>query len=209
MYSAYGLLGWESQPIWLVMVVALLAYLLGNINPSILLGKAVGVDIRKEGSGNPGTTNTLRVLGKKAALITLLVDILKGTLAVVLAGLLFGEYMAMWACAAVFTGHVWPVVFGFRGGKGVATAFGALAGLAPAIGFGCLGIVALVIALSRMVSLGSILGGVAAPVLAYILLPAFFWFALYMGCVVVLRHHANIGRLLRGQENKLSFSSKK
>ena len=103
-----------------------LAYFIGNISPSILIGKALGIDIKKEGSGNAGTTNALRVLGKKAAVITLIIDIGKGVLAVWL-GLRFGnETIGMFCALAVFCGHIWPCVYGFKGGKGVATAFGAI-----------------------------------------------------------------------------------
>ena len=90
-----------------------LAYFIGNISPSILLGKALGIDIKKEGSGNAGTTNALRVLGKKAAVITLIIDIGKGVLAVWL-GLRFGnETIGMFCALAVFCGHIWPCVFSF------------------------------------------------------------------------------------------------
>ena len=93
------------------------AYFIGNISPSILLGKAKGVDIKKEGSGNAGTTNALRVLGKKAAVITLIIDVCKGVLAVYL-GMKFGNYTIGTVCAlAVFCGHVWPCFYRFKGGK--------------------------------------------------------------------------------------------
>ena len=106
-------------------VFIVLAYLLGSISPSIIQGRLAGVDIKKEGSGNAGTTNTLRVLGKKAALITLIVDIGKAVLAVFL-GSTQGDLCSYICAVAVFAGHIWPVYFGFKGGKGVATAFGAI-----------------------------------------------------------------------------------
>ena len=210
MYEPIGLLGIDmTQPsaftILIHVVVAVLSYLVGNINPSIIQAKLQGVDIRKEGSGNPGTTNTLRVLGKKAAAITLVVDIMKGTLCVVLAGLLLGNHVAMTAYFCVFVGHVYPVLYGFNGGKGVATAFGALAALHPAIGFGCLAIVVVVVAVSRYVSLGSLIGAAACPVLSFFFLKEFTIIGAAMAIIVIRRHAGNIERLLNHQENKLSF----
>lgn len=117
--------------IWLWVLSLVIAYLLGNISPSTLLAKAKGIDIHKEGSGNAGTTNALRVMGKKAGVITLVVDVLKGTVAVLIGFLLAGSAGEAWCVLAVFCGHVWPVFYKFKGGKGVATAFGALLGLNP------------------------------------------------------------------------------
>ena len=117
--------------IWLWVLALIIAYLLGNISPSTLLAKAKGIDIHKEGSGNAGTTNALRVMGKKAGVITLVVDVLKGTIAVLIGFLLAGSAGEAWCVLAVFCGHVWPVFYKFKGGKGVATAFGALLGLNP------------------------------------------------------------------------------
>lgn len=207
MYSELGATGMGTGTVAVTVIVCVLAYLLGNFSPSILLGKARGIDIRQEGSGNPGTTNTLRVMGKKAALIVLLVDILKGTLAVVLGGLLFGQQTAMLCAVAVFVGHVWPAVFGFKGGKGVATAFGALAGIYPPLGFGCLAIVVIAVAITRYVSFGSISGAIACPILSFFLVRPFFPYGLVMGAIVIWRHRSNIVRLARHEENKLSFRS--
>ena len=208
LYSEMGITGLGTGNIAITAVILILAYLLGNINPTILQAKACGIDIRQEGSGNPGTTNALRVLGKKAAGITLLVDILKGTFAVVLAGLLFGEEMAMFACLWAFLGHCYPVFFRFKGGKGVATAFGALSGLHPAIGFGALGIVLLAVAITRIVSASSLLGAIFVPILSYFLVKPFAPLACVMAIVVFWRHRTNIERLVKGKENKLSFKSK-
>ena len=108
--------------IWLWVLSLVIAYLLGNISPSTLLAKAKGIDIHKEGSGNAGTTNALRVMGKKAGVITLVVDVLKGTVAVLIGFLLAGSAGEAWCVLAVFCGHVWPVFYKFKGGKGVATA---------------------------------------------------------------------------------------
>ena len=99
----------------LYVIAIVIAYFLGNISPSILLGRAMGVDIKKEGSGNAGTTNALRVLGKKAAVITLVVDIGKGVIAVLLGNALAGPQAAMYCALAAFAGHVWPAMFHFKG----------------------------------------------------------------------------------------------
>ena len=209
MYSITGSLGMETIPYWLCVLLWAAAYMVGNISPSILIGRARGIDIRKEGSGNPGTTNTLRVMGKGPALAVLLIDILKGTVVVVLAGILFGETMAEACTLFVFLGHIFPVCFGFKGGKGVATAFGALAGLYPALGFSLLGIVVLAVLISRRVSVGSIAGAIACPILAYFMIPDFTYLAAVMGLIVLVRHSSNIGRLIRREEPPLSFGKKK
>ena len=166
MYNVTGILGNSSNALIGCIIMVIVAYFIGNISPAILIGRAKGIDIKKEGSGNAGTTNVLRVLGKKAAIATLIIDILKGTIAVVLGGVLFGEAIASLCVAAVFAGHVWPAVFGFKGGKGVATAFGALMGLNPAMGLTALLIVAIGVILSRRMSVGSILGAATFPIVA-------------------------------------------
>lgn len=189
---------------WLI-AVALAAYLIGNISPSILIARAHGIDIKKEGSGNAGTTNALRVLGKKAALATLLIDILKGTVAVVLAGLLVGFNAAMVAAVAVFCGHVWPAFFGFKGGKGVATAFGAICGIHPGLGFSCLGVVILVVLITKRMSAGSLAGALGFPLLCWFMEPRFIWLGSIMALIILIKHRENIARLVRGEEPKLSF----
>lgn len=207
----------------------LAAYLLGNISPAIILGRLSGIDIKKEGSGNAGTTNVLRVLGKKAALITLVIDIGKGVVAVLL-----GRYVGLWLdsqtgmsfevahaetaqaiflasllpmlCALfVLMGHVWPMIFKFKGGKGVATAFGALVSLCPPIGLFALLIVAVVVVLTRRVSPGSICGALSVPALAHVFMPEFTIVATVMALIVLVKHRSNIVRILKGEEPKLSF----
>lgn len=215
MYDQTGALGFDASfsnvtsgnaaAILCVIVTAVIAYLMGNISPAILIGKAHGIDIRKEGSGNAGTTNVLRVLGKKAALATLLIDILKGTVAVILAGLLLGKPAAMVAVLAVFCGHVWPVFFGFKGGKGVATAFGALCGLHPALGFSCLGVVLIVVLLTRRMSAGSLVGALSFPLICWWLEPDFIWIGSVMAIIILIKHKDNIVRLMKGEEPKMSF----
>ncbi len=189
----------------LYVLVAVAAYLLGTLSPATMIARAKGVDIRKEGSGNPGTTNTLRVMGKKAAVVVLLVDVLKGTLAVALAGTLLGLYPAMVATLCVFLGHVYPVNAHFNGGKGVATAFGSLAALHPAIGFGCLAVVLIAVIVTRRVSFGSIFGALACPVLSWFYLREFLICGIVMCAVVIWRHRSNIQRIIDHEEPKLSL----
>jgi len=180
-----------------------IAYFIGNISPSILLGKALGVDIKKEGSGNAGTTNALRVLGKKAALITLVVDIGKGALAVWL-GLHFGnETIGMMCAAAVFCGHIWPCLYSFKGGKGVATAFGAILAINWILAVIALVIVAAGLAVTRRMSVGSLLGALTFPISCKLLEPEFFYVGTVMAIIVIIKHRANIVRLFKGEEPKM------
>lgn len=186
-----------------------IAYFLGNISPSTLIGRARGIDIKKEGSGNAGTTNALRVLGKKAAAVTLVIDIGKGFLAVKLGFLLAGPVAAMYCALAAFLGHIWPVLFRFKGGKGVAVAFGAILGVNWHLALAALAIVAAAVLITRMVSMGSVIAAVTFPVLAWFMEPDFFWIGCVMAAIMLYAHRSNIGRIIRGEENKLSFSKKK
>ena len=178
---------------------------MGNISPSIILGKLHGIDIKKEGSGNAGTTNALRVLGKKAALITLIIDIGKGVLAVVIGKLIGGEAVGYLCALAVFCGHIWPCFYRFKGGKGVATAFGAILAVNWILGLSALGIVAVGVALSQRMSVGSLLGSVTFPLICWLLEPDFIHIGCIMAVIVLIKHRANIGRLFRGEEPKMNF----
>ncbi|MDD2217000.1 MAG: glycerol-3-phosphate 1-O-acyltransferase PlsY [Eubacteriales bacterium] len=198
----------------LVVVVIISAYLIGNIVPAIIIGKIYGIDIKHEGSGNAGTTNALRVLGKKAAIITLLIDIAKGIFAVNLGYLAAYSWIieGWWQanlpfiCAvSVFVGHIWPVFFKFKGGKGVATAFGAITAISPLLGFSLLGIVALIVLITKRMSAGSVLGAMSAPILAWMLTPQFLPGIFVMVLIIIYKHKSNIHRLLKGEEPKLNF----
>lgn len=218
------------QPInfLVLLIVGLMGYFIGNISPAILIGKAHGIDIKKEGSGNAGTTNVLRVLGKKAAIGTLIIDIGKGVVAVLLGRLIGHIYAsgiqgmteerdiayvalscAMLAGLCVFIGHIWPMAFGFKGGKGVATAFGVLVAIHPLLGLSCLAVVAIVALVSKMVSLGSICGAIALPLLSMAFQPDFFFTGLIMSIIVIVKHRQNISRIMRGEESKLFTKKKK
>ena len=194
-----------GTPVWKIIILSAIAYLLGNISPSIILGKLHGIDIKKEGSGNAGTTNALRVLGKKAALITLVIDIGKGVLAVVIGRLIGGEAAGYLCALAVFCGHIWPCFYSFKGGKGVATAFGALLAVNWMLGLSALAVVAIGLALTQRMSVGSLLGAVTFPVLCWFIEPDFIWIGSLMALIVLIKHRANIGRLIRGEEPKMSF----
>ncbi len=207
MYSISGIFGSSGFGIASVIMVVV-AYFIGNISPAILIGRAKGIDIKKEGSGNAGTTNVLRVLGKRAAIATLVIDVLKGTIAVVLGGIFFGEYIASICVIAVFAGHVWPVLFKFKGGKGVATAFGALAGFNPAMGFTALGIVALGVVLSKRMSFGSVLGAITFPIVAYLYSPTFLLMGTGVAILIIIKHIENIKRLIKGKEPKIGEKKK-
>ncbi len=195
---------WKIDGMFLFVVV--LAYFLGNISPSTLLARSMGHDIKKEGSGNAGTTNTLRVLGAKAALITLIVDIGKGVVAVLLGYALSSPQAAMCCALAAFLGHIFPVLLKFKGGKGVAVAFGAVAALDPRLGFLSLGIVILAVLITRRVSVGSILIAVLFPFLTWWLYPEFLPFGIVMAVLLLYKHRSNLMRLIRGEEDPISLS---
>lgn len=181
----------------------IIAYALGSISPSIIMGKLAGIDIKKEGSGNAGATNTLRVLGKKAAIITLLVDISKGAIAVFLAESFYGDMHSYIACIFVILGHIFPIWYNFRGGKGVAVSFGALLAVNPLIAFSSLLVVIGFVLIFRMVSLGSIMAAVSAPIFSYFFEPDFVPYVIFPAILIIYMHRSNIRRIINGQENKL------
>ncbi|NLD19343.1 MAG: glycerol-3-phosphate 1-O-acyltransferase PlsY [Clostridiales bacterium] len=185
-----------------------MAYLIGNISPSIILAKANGIDIKKEGSGNAGTTNALRVMGKKAGVITLVIDVLKGVAAVLLGAFVAGSPAVYWCALAVVCGHVWPAFYRFKGGKGVATVFGAAVGINPVFGFSALGIVIIIVLLTKRMSVGSLTGAVCFPVLAIFMERDFFTVACIMALLIIYNHRANIGRLVKGEEPVMSIFNK-
>ncbi|HEY8500719.1 MAG TPA: glycerol-3-phosphate 1-O-acyltransferase PlsY [Clostridia bacterium] len=195
-----------------------IGYLLGSINASVLIGKIFyGKDIREYGSGNAGATNTLRTFGKPAAAAVFIVDFLKGIAACFIGQLLVG-YIDDFGWAGVYLagfaavlGHNWPAFFGFRGGKGVLTSFAVILYISPVPALICLAVFIVVVALTRYVSLGSIVGAVIWPVVSlFFKLPVLMIaIAVLMSFLIVVRHRENIKRLLDGTEKKLSFKSKK
>ena len=189
-------------PIILLVVVC---YFIGNISPAILIGRMKGIDIRKEGSGNAGTTNVLRVLGKKYAVATLLIDILKGVVAVAIGRYIGNQNIALACGIAALVGHIWPIVFGFRGGKGIATAFGVLVTLEPLLGLIEAVIALIFMIVSRRVSVGSLAAAVILPFAAYYFNPEYLIPMIGVAVIVIFKHRANIKRLLKGEEPKVNL----
>ncbi len=193
-----------------MLVIALVvaaAYLLGSIATAVLVSRALGVaDPRSGGSGNPGATNVLRLAGRRAAFLTLAGDVLKGVVPVLVARAadLPPGAVALVGLAA-FLGHLYPVFFGFRGGKGVATALGTLFGLDPLLGAAVLATWLVVAGVSRYSSLAALVAAVLAPVYAWVL-SAHPWVVgavAVMAALLVWRHRANIRRLLAGEEGRI------
>ena len=193
--------------------MAIIAYLLGSINTSIIVGKKMaGVDIRKSGSGNAGATNALRTLGKKAGAIVLIGDILKAVVAILIAILISkitkaDDEVILKQIAGFFVvlGHNFPIFYGFKGGKGIATSLGVILLINVKIGLICLVFALIIMVITRMVSLGSVLAAILFPVLALVLDTKYFIFSLILALLVIFKHRSNIKRILEGQENKLSF----
>jgi len=185
----------------------IIAYLLGSIPFGYIMTMFFKkVDIRRHGSGNIGATNVLRLMGWRVALPVLLLDAAKGAGAVLIARC-FSDLITVQliAAIAVLVGHSFPVFLGFRGGKGAATSIGVLIPLAGWITPLLLLFVGAVIGITRYVSLGSILGALILPLMFYLFGydPVFIWFGAAMAALVVVRHYANIGRLIKGTESKL------
>ena len=190
-------------------VSVVISYFIGNISPATIVGKLHGVDIRKEGSGNPGTTNVLRTLGVKAAACTLLIDVLKGVIPVLAGRLIGGEALACFCGTAAFFGHIWPVCFGFKGGKGVATGFGVIVAFNWPTSIVCLATALAGALISRRMSVGSIAAAVAFPIMFFFVKPYYLIWSVCLAVIVLWRHRANIVRLVKGEEPPMSFSKKK
>ncbi|MCU0377034.1 MAG: glycerol-3-phosphate 1-O-acyltransferase PlsY [Bacteroidales bacterium] len=201
--------------IYLSVAALLLAYVAGSLPTAVWAGRIFhGIDIREHGSGNAGATNTIRVLGWKTGIPVLIIDLAKGLLAASLPVLLNSapedstQMMAMKiACGmAAIIGHVFPVLAGFRGGKGVATTFGVLLALHPWLTLTCAGIFLLVLLISGYVSLSSMTAGIMFPILLMTLFSTpsmlFKIFSIVVAIALVLTHTKNIGRLIRGEEKR-------
>jgi acyl phosphate:glycerol-3-phosphate acyltransferase len=201
-----------------IVAALVVGYLLGSLNTSVIVGMIYGKDIRNYGSKSAGLTNTLRVLGKAAALFVLAGDVLKGIVACLI-GLRIGVYVQsgqavdcislLAAGAGAVLGHNWPVYFGFKGGKGALTAAAVMFMFNWLMALISLGVFVAVIAVSRYVSLGTISAAVFFVAISFI---PFFGntlhfnvFATLMALVIIFKHKANIERLLSGTENKLKF----
>ena len=203
------------------VIMAVIAYLIGSINFSVILSKKIaGFDVREKGSGNAGATNMLRSVGVKGAVLTLIGDCLKGVIAILVA-VIVGKIaknadkalLVQLAGIAVVLGHTFPIFFNFKGGKGVATALGVVLVTNWQIGLICLVFALVLMALSRMVSLGSVGACVLFPVLVlfiksnYIVTEgsSYLIYSIILAVIVAFNHRSNIKRLLTGTENKISF----
>lgn len=190
------------------IVPFVIGYVLGNINFGYIIGKLTrGIDIRKYGSGNAGATNVNRILGPKAAVITLVGDLLKGVAAVIIGRHIAGDTGAVLSAIAVVCGHNWPAVMGFKGGKGIATSLGILLSLDYRVGMILLILGILIILVTRYVSLASVTAAFLYPVLviAFRSSPQMVAFSIVLSLFALVRHRGNIKRLLKGEETKLSF----
>lgn len=191
-----------------LVLCAILGYLLGNIQTGLLIGRLSNVDLRSHGSGSSGATNALRVLGSQSALFTLLGDFLKGLIASGIGLIIAGWYGGMVGAVAVVCGHIWPAFFGFKGGKGVATSLGALVILLPWHTLLLLAVGVVVLLLTKTVSLASISGATVfliAGVISAIVRQDWFMlvFTVVMSGLVIFAHRSNVGRIMKGNENKL------
>lgn len=212
--------------IWSYIITGIIAYLLGSISFSVIFTKRLaGFDVRKKGSGNAGSTNVLRTAGKKPAILTLICDILKGVIAVFIAfliGKIFNfdiqtsAILLQIAGIFVVIGHTFPIFFGFKGGKGVATALGVLLIINWQIGLICLVFALVLMALTRIVALGSIAAAILFPVLCFFITNnylvgdnstriSYLVFGIIMAIIVIFNHRSNIQRMASGTENKLIF----
>lgn len=197
-----------AGPLYLLILIPF--YLIGCFPTGMILARIAGVDITKQGSGNVGATNVARVLGAKAGVVTLVLDLLKGALAVLIAQALFGlSHLTNLAGLAAVLGHCISLPPRLKGGKGVATSLGVLLALSPELAAWPLGIFLLIFSVSKIVSLSSLVALIATPLIA-----AFLDFSTsvlivlgLIALVVTLRHQANINRLIRGEEPR--FSRKK
>ena len=204
------------------IIIGIIAYLIGSINFSIIISrKMAGFDVRQKGSGNAGTTNVLRTVGKKAALLTLVCDILKGVVAILIAFIvgkiiknIDSAMLVQIAGLLVVIGHAFPIFFEFKGGKGVATSLGIILMTNWQIGLICLIFALVIIIATKMVSMGAIGAAILFPILTlfidgHFIVQAsgikYFIYSLLVTLLVVFLHRENIKRIMNGNENKLSF----
>ena len=203
------------------IIVAIVAYLLGSISFSVIISKKMaGFDVREKGSGNAGATNMLRSVGKGAAALTLLADALKGVVAILFA-IIVGAIvkdtdkalLVQIAGIAVVLGHTFPIFFGFKGGKGIATSLGVLLMTNWKIALICLVFALVLMALTKMVSMGSVGAAILFPVLVLFINTnytvsegsSYFVYSVILAIIVLFNHRSNIKRILSGTENKISF----
>lgn len=204
-----------------IAILIILAYLIGSTPTAVLVSRRLfGIDIREHGSGNAGATNTFRILGKKAGIFVMLVDMLKGFIAVKLSLLsgysLQSEQMVnlqVFLGLFAVVGHIFPIWADFRGGKGIATLFGMIVAIQPAVAVSMVGVFMFMLYLTRYVSLSSIVASIAFPILIFFIFHepelSYKLFAIATAFLVVLTHHKNINRLLQGNESKVAMFRKR
>lgn len=192
------------------IILIALGYLIGSIPCSYIVSRMYGhIDIREHGSGNSGATNVFRTLGKKAGIYAFIGDFLKGILAAVIGRYIMGTEGALLCSTLAVLGHCYPFTIGFKGGKGVATTVGMIFGVNPLIAIILIGIQILVVALTKYMSLASIISASMFPVVVYFMgKPRYYlYYSIFLGIFVIYRHRVNLVRLLNGTEKKL-FSKK-
>lgn len=197
-----------------ILIVIVAGYLLGSISTGVVLSRLFAkTDIRSQGSGNAGTTNMLRVLGRKMALLTFIGDMLKGIIAVFIGKwLIGGELGGLLGVVGAVLGHYYPLYFGFKGGKGIATSFGSLLFVFPVQALLAFAVFLILVAITHYVSVGSVAAAVTLPLLIVITRfsePVLWIITVCIGASVIWRHRANIKRLMNHTENKLDFSTLK
>lgn len=204
------------------ILVFVLAYLLGSIPSAVWIGKKFhNIDVRQHGSGNAGTSNTIRVLGWKTGIPVLIIDLGKGWLAAMLPvffhltephSALITNLQIMAGITAII-GHIFPIFAGFRGGKGVATVFGVLLALHPLLTISCFGVFLVVLLFTGIVSVSSMSAGITFPILLFLVFGTpsivFKVFSILVAIALLITHRKNIGRLMRGEESKLIKFGKK
>lgn len=203
------------------IIVALIAYLIGSINFSVIFSKKIaGFDVREKGSGNAGATNMLRSVGKSAAILTLICDILKGVVSIGIAILIGNVFkienkalLVQLSGILVIVGHTFPIFFKLKGGKGVATSLGVLLMTNWQIGLICLVFALILMILTKMVSLGSVGAAILFPVLVIFIRDNFtvsqgsnyIIYSIILAIIVLFNHRGNIKRILSGTENKITL----
>lgn len=198
----------------LTILILIFAYLIGSIPSGYLAGKWIAaIDLRQIGSGSTGATNVLRHVGKWPALIVFLIDIIKGTIPVLITkNFLLNDYWQVAAGLAAISGHIWPVWLGWKGGKAVATGLGVLLGLAWQVGLACFGIFITILSFSKIVSLSSVIAAISLPILMFIRfhgsdfrLPYIFLSLITM-TMILWRHRSNLKRIINKEEPKIGRS---
>ena len=197
-----------------IILTVLIGYLLGSISTGVVLSKLfANTDIRTQGSGNAGTTNMLRILGRRMALFTFIGDMLKGIIAVFIGkALVGGAFGGMLGVTGAVLGHYYPLYFGFKGGKGIATSFGSLLFVFPVQALLAFTVFLILVATTHYVSVGSIAAAITLPLLVLLTTPyhlPVYILVCAIGISVIWRHRANIVRLVQHNESKLDFNTLK